>query len=229
MAYLRVFLGSSPNFFGGTSGWQASRVRIQPFGLRGRHVALEPLTPAHAPALQAAADRDRTTYGHTLVPTDVAAMGRYIDGLLDDAQRDRAVPFVQVRLSDQAPVGCTRFMNMIWWPARTTPAEVEIGGTWLGADAQRSPINTEAKLLLLTHAFERWNVFRVALCTDAKNARSRTAIERIGATFEGILRRHRPSAGHFGTASEARDTAVYSIIDHEWPAVQNRLHDRLSA
>ena len=92
------------------------------------------------------------------------------------------------------------------------PNEVEIGGTWLAGAAQRTPINTEAKMLLLTHAFEMWGVHRVAICTDALNERSRRAIERIGATFEGVLRNHR---GSIGDAAEAgrRGTALrYSII-----------------
>lgn len=202
-------------------------MRIQPFSLRGRNLHLEPLSLAHAVDLQAAADRDRSTYGHTIVPADLAAMQAYIEGLLRDAERDLVVPFAQVRTSDQSPVGCTRFMNVTWWPGRDTPAEVEIGGTWLAADAQRSPINTEAKLMLLTHAFDTWRVFRVALCTDAANTRSRDAIERIGAKFEGILRRHRPSSGHFGTPGEARDSAMFSITDHEWPSVREGLQRRL--
>ncbi|MCE9623818.1 MAG: GNAT family N-acetyltransferase [Actinomycetia bacterium] len=200
---------------------------MERFTLSGHHVELAPLAAAHAPALQSAADRDRSTYGHTIVPADLAAMEAYIDGLLHDAERDTVVPFVQLRASDQSPVGCTRFMNVIWWPGRDRPAEVEIGGTWLAADAQRSPINTEAKLLLLTQAFETWRVFRVALCTDAANTRSRDAIERIGASFEGILRRHRPSAGYLGTPGEARDSAMFSITDHEWPAVRDRLRQKL--
>ncbi len=202
-------------------------MRLQPFTLTGRHVLLEPLAQNHAGALHAAADRDRSSYGHTVVPADLAAMQAYIAGLLTDARHDSVVPFAQVRASDQSPVGCTRFMNVVWWPARDTPAEVEIGGTWLADDAQRSPINSEAKLLLLTHAFDVWNVFRVALCTDAANQRSRDAIERIGAKFEGILRRHRPSSGHFGTPGEARDSAMFSITDHEWPEVRDGLQRRL--
>ncbi len=202
-------------------------MRLDPFTLDGDHVRLQPLALTHAAALAAAAGQDRTTYGHTLVPADLTAMNAYIAGLLDDAAKDLAVPFVQVRCSDDSPIGCTRFMNMIWWPGRDTPPEVEIGGTWLAGSAQRTPINTEAKLLLLTHAFETWKVFRVALCTDAANQRSRDAIERIGATFEGILRRHRQSLGHFGTPGEARDSAMFSITDHDWPRVRADLQRRL--
>jgi RimJ/RimL family protein N-acetyltransferase len=154
-------------------------------------------------------------------------MNTYIAALLQDAERDTAVPFAQIRVSDLSPVGCTRFMNVLWWPGRETPAEVEIGGTWLSAGAQRSAINTEAKLLLLTQAFDCWGVFRVALCTDAANTRSREAIERVGATFEGVLRRHRPSAGHLAEPGEARDSAMFSITDHDWPRVRDGLHERL--
>ena len=203
-------------------------MRLEPFTLIGRHVRLEPLDQAHATALLTAGDQDRSTYGYTPVPADLAAMHAYIDWLLTDAQKDTVVPFAQVRISDQSPVGCTRFLNVLWWPGRDTPAEVEIGGTWLAADAQRSPINTEAKLLLLTHAFDVWKVFRVALCTDAKNQRSRDAIERIGAKFEGILRRHRAQSGHLGNPGQPRDSAMFSISNHEWPEVRDALERRLS-
>ena len=202
-------------------------MRLKPFTLTGRHVRLEPLDEVHAVALQAAADQDRSTYGYTLVPDDLAAMQAYIAWLRTDAQLDTVVPFAQVRTTDQAPIGCTRFLNVTWYPGRDTPAEVEIGGTWLAADAQRSPINTEAKSLLLAHAFDEWHVFRVAVCTDAANQPSRDAIERIGAKFEGVLRRHRPSMGHFGTPGEARDSAMFSITDHEWPEIRDGLERRL--
>ena len=203
-------------------------MRIEPFTLAGRHVRLEPLQAGHAPALLAAAARDRTTYGFTAVPDTEEAMAGYIAGLLADAGRDAVVPFVQVRVSDGAAVGCTRFMNLVWWPDRVAPMEVEVGGTWLAADAQRTPLNTEAKLLLLGHAFEVWQVGRVAICTDARNERSRAAIERLGARFEGVLRNHRPAAGHLADVGTLRDTAVYSIVAPEWPAVRATLEARLT-
>ena len=103
-------------------------------------------------------------------------------------------------------------MNLVWWPGREAPVEVEVGGTWLAAAAQRTPINTEAKVLLLRHAFEVWQVGRVAICTDARNDRSRNAIERIGATFEGVLRRHRPATGHLSTAQHA--ARLGDVLDH---------------
>lgn len=202
-------------------------MRLEPFTLEGRHVRLVPLTVDLAPALTAAADRDRSSFGFTAVPDSVPAMEDYITGLLADAARDSVVPFAQVRVADGTAVGCTRFMNMVWWAGRDTPVEVEVGGTWLATDAQRSPLNTEAKLLLLRHAFEVWHVGRVAICTDARNERSRAAIERLGASLEGILRNHRPSAGHATTAGTLRDTAAYSIIDREWPAIRSALESRL--
>ncbi len=142
------------------------------------------------------------------------------------------LPFAQRDLGSGAVVGCTRFLYPYWWRGRTDPDEVEIGGTWLGADAQRTPINTEAKLLLLTHAFETFGVWRVSICTDERNTRSRTAIERIGATFEGVQRSHRVRSGDFGNPSGeviARNTAVYSIVASEWPAVRDGLAARLGA
>ena len=202
-------------------------MRLEPFTLTGTHVQLEPLTRDHAPALLDASLRDRSTYGFTPVPASAEEMQGYIDWLLGDAARDTVVPFVQRRLADDTPVGCTRYLNVTWYAGRDTPAEVEIGGTWLATDAQRSPINTEAKLLLLTQAFEQWEVFRVAICTDAKNQQSRAAIERLGATFEGILRQHRAATGHLSTPGTARDTAAYSILPAEWPAIRPRLRGRL--
>lgn len=198
-------------------------MRIEPFSLRGTHVSLVPLTLDLAPVLLAAANADRSTFGYTAVPADAPAMQQYIETLLTDAQSDSAIPFAQVRVTDGAPVGCTRFMNVTWWAGRSTPVEVEIGGTWLARDAQRTAVNREAKLLLLSHAFEQWGVARVAICTDARNQQSRTAIEQLGATFEGVLRNHRPSAGHLTTPGTSRDTAVYSVIDREWSGVRDRL------
>jgi RimJ/RimL family protein N-acetyltransferase len=99
---------------------------------------------------------------------------------------------------------------------------VEIGGTWLAPSAQRTAINTEAKLLMLTHAFETWRVHRVSLKTDARNARSRAAILRLGARFDGVVRATRVAADH-----AIRDDAMYSILDAEWPAVKAALAARL--
>jgi RimJ/RimL family protein N-acetyltransferase len=201
-------------------------MRLEPFSLRGDAVTLEPLEPGHAAPLLAAADEDRSSFGYTQVPADLAEMSAYIEGLRRDAARDLVVPFVQRRAADRAFVGCTRFMNLAWWPDRDLPVEVEIGGTWLSAHAQRSGVNTDAKLLMLRHAFDVWLVHRVAICTDARNMGSRRAIERLGATLEGVLRNHRAAMGHATTAGMPRDTAAYSIIASEWPLVRERLEAR---
>lgn len=204
-------------------------MRVRPFTLAGRHVRLEPLGLDHVSALVRAAEADRSSFGFTLVPADESAMSSYAAGLLADAAADTVVPFVQCDAASGMPLGCTRYLNIVWWPDRSTPAELEIGGTWLTAAAQRTPINTEAKLLLLSHAFDEWAVHRVAICTDARNDRSRQAIERLGATFEGVLRRHRASQGHAVEAGTPRDTATYSIVPEEWPGVRDRLRARLDA
>ncbi len=101
-------------------------------------------------------------------------------------------------------------------------AHVEIGGTWLAASAQRSGINTDAKRLMLTHAFETWGVQRVDLKTDARNERSRAAIERIGGQLDGVMRNWQPSLVP-GEEGQPRDTAMYSIIPTDWPAIRERL------
>jgi RimJ/RimL family protein N-acetyltransferase len=194
--------------------------------LAGRHVLLEPLSLDVVDALVAAAAEDRSTFGWTNVPDGRSAMQRYVEQLLAERGAGAAVPFVQRRVADGRVIGCTRFMELRRWSGRPAPDEVEVGGTWLAASAQRTPINTEAKLRLFTHAFETWEVRRLCLCTDARNERSRAAIERAGAKFEGILRNHRPSMAR-GESGRARDTALFSIIDEEWPAVQDGLLRRL--
>ena len=112
---------------------------------------------------------DRSSYGYTPVPDGLAEAERYIEWLLADRDRGAVVPFAQRRLDTGELVGCTRYLELRHWRGRTAPDEVEIGGTWLASTAQRTAVNTEAKLLLLTHAFEQWEVWRVAICTDALN------------------------------------------------------------
>ena len=146
---------------------------IDLFTLHGQHVELVPLAPEHAADLAATAEGDRSSYEYTEVPSSVEHAADYIERLLAQRDAGSAVPFAQRRVADGRLVGCTRFMELRRWRGRDEPDEVEIGGTWLAPDAQRSPINTEAKLLLLVHAFDVWGVTRVALATDVRNERSR--------------------------------------------------------
>ncbi len=201
-------------------------VLLDPITLTGRHVRLEPLSLDHVGGLVAAATIERDTYDYTDVPGTHDAMHQYVEKLLDDQAADRVLPFAQRRLDTGELVGCTRFMEPRWWRGRHEPDEIEIGGTWLAATAQRTAVNTEAKYLLLTHAFAHWNVWRVAICTDEDNARSRAAIERLGAQFEGILRNHR--LRYNAAPVEPRQTAVYSITEAEWPAIRDSLEGRLA-
>ena len=208
---------------------RASRVR--PVVLDGRHVRLEPLALDHARALLAAASGPRDTYGFTAVPPDEPSMLRYIEAALRDRESGRALPFATVAKATDRVVGSTRFGNIEYWawPAgnphqrgEDLPDVVEIGWTWLAAESQRTPINTEAKLLMLTHAFEAWRVHRVSLMTDARNERSRRAILRVGARFDGVVRAQRP-----GSDGTIRDTAAFSILESEWPEVKRQLQSRL--
>lgn len=193
--------------------------------LRGELVRLVPLDDVHLADLVAAANEDRASFGFVTVPRSRDDAEAYLRGLRDAHAAGETVPFAQVRVADGRPVGVTRLLNIRRDGARGTYA-VEIGGTWLAASAQRSGINVEAKLLLLTLALETWGVARVDIKTDARNERARAAIASLGATFEGVLRRWQPSQAT-GEEGRLRDTAMYSIVDDEWPAVRDRLTARL--
>jgi len=194
--------------------------------LASRYVRLEPLEHRHCEGLEAAARGDDHLYDWSPVPKDKAEAARYIETALSWKQACTAVPFAIVRLNDEVVIGSTRLWNLErWmWPeghpshGRLDPDACEIGYTWLAPSAIRTGANTEAKLLLLTHAFETWRVLRVCLHADVRNKRSCVAIERIGATFEGILRAHRMAKD-----CTPRDSARYSIIAAEWPAVKRHL------
>ena len=194
--------------------------------LTGRHVRLEPLEHAHAAALAKASTGDRELYRWSPVPIDEAESARYIDTALSWREDGTAVPFAVVRLSDNAVIGSTRFFLIErWaWPTqhprhgRQFPDACEIGYTWYAHSAIRTPANTDAKLLMLTHAFETWGALRVCFHADARNVRSRAALERIGAKFEGVLRSHRMASDFI-----ARDSYRFSIIADEWPAAKERL------
>jgi len=199
--------------------------------LTGRHVRLEPLSRRHVPGLVAAAAEDPALYKWTPLPLDTAGMTRYVDTAVRWREEGTGLPFATVRASDGAVVGSTRFFLIErWdWPpghreaGRTGPDGCEIGYTWLAASAIRTAANTEAKLLMLTHAFEEWRVHRVCFHTDVRNERSRAALARLGALFEGTLRAHRLASDLI-----PRDSARFSITAAEWPGVRARLEQRLA-
>ena len=195
--------------------------------LEGRYVRLEPLTIDHVPALVQAATQSRATYDLTDVPSDEPSMRRYVDTALSLRDAAKALPFTTIARATGNVVGSTRFGNIeFWnWPAgnphqrgERLPDVVEIGWTWLSPEAQRTGINTEAKLLMLTHAFESWMVHRVSFRTDSRNERSRAAIERLGAQFDGVVR-----AASIAYDGAIRDSAIYSILDSDWLEVKDRL------
>jgi N-acetyltransferase len=204
--------------------------------LEGGHVRLEPLEHRHVDALVTAAAVEPSLYQWSAVPQGKPEMTRYIDTALAWRDAGTSVPFAIVRLDDNVVIGSTRYFDMerFPWPegyprhGRGQPPSgadaCEIGYTWLTVSAIRTAANTEAKLLMLAHAFESWQMLRVCLHTDKRNQRSRAAIERIGGQFEGILRAHRMAADH-----TARDSARYSILAQEWPAVKLRLEGLIAA
>lgn len=195
--------------------------------LTGSTVELVPLDMSFAARLADAAAVGRDTYGFTEVPENEDDMRDYIGRLLEQRDAGASVPFAQRLVSSGRLIGCTRYLDIRNWRGRPQPDEVEVGGTWLAADVQRSAVNTESKLLMLTNAFEAWGCFRVALATDERNERSRAAIERLGAQFEGILRNSRPST-HPGEHGRPRRTALFAITVEDWPAVKERLTARLA-
>ncbi len=193
----------------------------------GRFVELEPLEQHHLPLIVAALGFDRSSYSLALVPKDADDAATTVTLRLAAKANGTWEPFVQRRLSDGAVVGMTNFIILDRWDRSTkTPTSIEIGGTWLSPSAQRTPINTEAKFLLMQHAFEVYGVARLQIKTDERNARSRAAIERLGATFEGILRNFQPGQGELGEGSP-RNTAMYSVIPEQWPPIKANLQARL--
>jgi len=206
---------------------------VLPVTLHGQHVRLEPLGPEHLDALQAIIEGPRDTFGLTPVPRTRTELEAYLATALEEQSRTATLPFATRDARTGRIVGTTRFANLEYWPippASTVPVRppgvpyaVEIGWTWLTPDAQRTAINTEAKRLMLAHAFERWEVYRVTLKTDGRNVRSRNAIERIGCKLDGVVRAHSPSAD-----GGPRDVALYSMLAGEWPEVRIRLDARLA-
>jgi N-acetyltransferase len=200
--------------------------------LCGTHVRLEPLARTHVAGLLAAARQDLGLYQWSTIPQGVAEMAQYVDTAISWREAGTALPFASVRIADGAVIGSTRFFlieHWAWPPGhpqaqRAAADTCEIGYTWLGADAIRTPANSEAKLLMLSHAFEVWGVHGVCFHTDVRNERSRNALTRIGAKFEGVLRAHRLAAD-----LTPRDSARFSIIAAEWPQLKRRLSGLLAA
>ena len=195
--------------------------------LAGKHIRLEPLQHQHvAGLLAAAAHGGAELYRWSAVPQDEARVRQYVEVAVAARDGGTALPFAVIRTADDTVIGSTRFFDFDYWAwpagneqgrARTGPDTCEIGYTWLSPAAIRTGANTEMKRLMLTHAFEVWQVSSVALHTDARNQRSRDAMARIGLRYEGVLRAHR-----LGTDLKPRDSARFSVTAADWPAV--RLH-----
>ena len=192
-------------------------MEISPVILEGQYVRLEPLSAAHEKSLLAAAgDGELWNSTVTIVPSD-ATISAYISSTLKAQADGRELPFVIIRKPEGQVVGSTRFFHI-----ERDHRRVEIGYTWLAASAQRTAVNTEAKLVLLTHAFEHWECIRVEFVTDILNHQSRAAILRLGAKQEGVLRNHMimPSGRY-------RDSVCFSIIEADWPDVKAGLEAKI--
>jgi len=192
---------------------------VQPVTLVGKEVRLEPLTRKHVSELWKAAESSATEIFRWM-PSAMqtgSAFQETMGKILQETERGASVAFATVKSGSGQLVGSTRFMNMDLANRR-----VEIGSTWIVPAWQRSAVNTEAKLLMLQHAFETWGCFRVELKTDSLNRQSRTAILRLGAKEEGTLRQH-----VICWDGRRRDTVYFSILDTEWPSVKAGLEEKL--
>jgi RimJ/RimL family protein N-acetyltransferase len=190
---------------------------VEPVTLQGRHVRLEPLTPEHAAGLaEVGLDEDLWKW----IPAPVRTpeeMTAYVQFALQDQAAGTALPFALIEKSSGRIIGSTRYANI-----ERAHHRLEIGWTWVARPWQRTAINTEAKYLLLRHAFETLKCMRVELKTDSLNERSRAAILRIGATQEGIFRNHMMTS-----TGRIRHSVYFSIVDSEWPELKARLEARL--
>jgi RimJ/RimL family protein N-acetyltransferase len=193
-------------------------MKVEPITLTGQHARLEPLAESHVPDL-AVAGADETIwhwmpYGQVTTEEKMLAWVREI---LTRQARGTDLVFAVIHRASGRAVGSTRYMDI--QPHNTA---LEIGGTWYAPAHQRTAVNTECKLLLLTHAFEKLGVARVQIKTDLRNERSQRAIERLGAVREGVLREHMLMPDGY-----RRSSVYYSILAHEWPAVKARLAEKL--
>jgi len=190
---------------------------VSPVILEGRYVRLEPLAAEHAAGLaEIGLDEDLWKWIPTPVRT-AAEMSAYVQAALGEQANGSALPFVLIERASGRSIGSTRYGNI-----ERAHYRLEIGWTWVARQWQRSAINTEAKYLLLRHAFETLRCIRVELKTDSLNDRSRAAILRIGAREEGTFRNHMITA-----SGRIRHTVYFSILDSEWPDVKSRLESRL--
>src|SRR6185436_14156485 len=193
-------------------------MEIKPVVLQGQHVRLEPMTEGHVPGLTAIGAGqtfwDFMLYGNINTMEDMTS---WVKDILARAEKGTDLPFVVIQLESGRVAGATRYMNIM-----PDDRGLEIGGTWYGPEFQRTVVNTECKYLLLSHAFETLGCIRVQLKTDLRNERSQTAIERIGAVKEGVLRNHMilPDGRY-------RHSVFYSILDTEWPEVKKRLEEMM--
>lgn len=193
--------------------------RMDSVTLTGSLVRLEPLGLEHLPGL-AEVGLDPAIWRWTVArPSSEADLRAWLDTALEAAHEGRELPFATIDAKTDRPIGSTRYLNFVPEHRR-----VEIGWTWLATGAQRSGANREAKLLMLTHAFETWACRRVEFKTDSRNERSRAALLGIGASFEGIFRNHMVMPD-----GPMRHSAYYSVIDDEWPAVKARLEALIRA
>ena len=191
-------------------------LQVKPVVLEGESLRLEPLGQQHAQGLY---NRGRNAGDWAYMPracfVDLADARQWVDEALAD---DSQLPFAIIENGKGKIVGSSRYLNI-----RGEHRSLEIGWTWLGQDWQRTAVNTETKLLLLSHAFDRLGCIRVEFKTDSRNQRSQDALERIGATREGVLRNHMiVQGGHF------RDSVFFSVIDSEWPTIKARLREKLA-
>ncbi len=191
-------------------------LQVKPVVLEGDSLRLEPLGQQHAQGLY---NRGRNAPDWVYMPracfVDLADARQWVDEALAD---DSQLPFAIIESAKGKIVGSSRYLNI-----RGEHRSLEIGWTWLGQDWQRTAVNTETKLLLLSHAFDRLGCIRVEFKTDSRNQRSQDALQRIGATREGVLRNHMiVQGGHY------RDSVFFSVIDSEWPTVKARLREKLA-
>lgn len=194
-------------------------MEVKPVVLQGKYVRLEPMSKTHIPGLAEIGVGqnfwDFMLYGNM---NSVDDMRNWVVDILSRAGKGTDLPFAVIHLTSGRVAGATRYLNIM-----PKDRGLEIGGTWYGAEFQRTPVNTECKYLLLRHAFETLGCIRVQLKTDSRNERSQKAIERIGAVKEGVLRNHMilPDGRY-------RHSVFYSILDTEWPGVRNRLEEMLA-